>query len=34
MPVARWGKLAITVQSVASLLILGLVIARAVKIFK
>ena len=34
MPLARWGKLAMTVQSVGSLLILGLVIARAVNIFK
>ena len=34
MPLARWAKLAMTVQSVASLLILGLVIARAVNIFK
>jgi hypothetical protein len=34
MPVARWGKLAMTVQSVGSLLVLGLVIARAVNIFK
>jgi uncharacterized membrane protein len=33
MPVARWGKLAMTVQSIASLAILGLVIARAVNIF-
>jgi hypothetical protein len=33
MPLARWGKLAMTVQSVASLMILGLVIARAVNIF-
>ena len=34
MPVARWGKLAMTVQSVGSLTILGLVIARAVNILK
>jgi hypothetical protein len=33
MPLARWGKLAMTIQSVASLAILGLVIARAVNIF-
>jgi uncharacterized membrane protein len=32
MPLARWGKLAMTVQSVASIMILGLVIARAVNI--
>ena len=32
MPLARWGKLAMTVQSVVSLMILGLVIARAVNI--
>ena len=34
MPVARWGKLAMTVQSVGSLTILRLVIARAVNILK
>jgi hypothetical protein len=34
MPLARWAKLAMTVQAVASLMILGLVIARAVNIFK
>jgi hypothetical protein len=34
MPIARWGKLAMTVQSVASLTILGLVIARAVNILQ
>ena len=33
MPLARWGKLAMTVQSIASLATLGLVIARAVNIF-
>jgi hypothetical protein len=33
MPLARWGKLAMTVQSIASLAIRGLVIARAVNIF-
>ena len=32
MPIARWGKLAMSVQSVVSLMILGLVIARAVNI--
>jgi hypothetical protein len=34
MPLARWGKLAMTVQAICSLMILGLVIARAVNIFK
>lgn len=34
MPLARWGKLAMTVQSVCSLMILGLVIARAANILK
>ena len=34
MPMARWAKLAMTVQAVSSLMILGLVIARAVNIFK
>jgi hypothetical protein len=34
MPLARWGKLAMTLQSVVSLMILGLVIARAVNILK
>ena len=34
MPLARWGKLAMTIQAVASLAILGLVIARAVNIFR
>lgn len=34
MPLARWGKLAMTVQALCSLMILGLVIARAVNIFK
>jgi hypothetical protein len=33
MPLARWAKLAMTVQATASLAILGLVIARAVNIF-
>ena len=32
MPLARWGKLTMTVQAVGSLMILGLVIARAVNI--
>jgi hypothetical protein len=34
MPLARWGKLAMTVQSAGSLTILGLVIARAVNILQ
>jgi hypothetical protein len=34
MPIARWGKLAMTVQAVGSIMILGLVIARAVNILK
>jgi uncharacterized membrane protein len=34
MPLARWAKLAMGLQSVVSLMILGLVIARAVNIFK
>ena len=34
MPLARWAKLAMTVQAVSSLMILGLVIARAVNILK
>ena len=34
MPLARWAKLAMTVQAIGSLAILGLVIARAVNIFK
>jgi hypothetical protein len=33
MPLAPWAKLAMTVQSVTSLAILGLVIARAVNVF-
>jgi hypothetical protein len=32
MPLARWAKLAMTVQAVSSLMILGLVVARAVNI--
>jgi uncharacterized membrane protein len=34
MPLARWAKLAMTVQAVGSLMILGLVIARAVNILQ
>jgi hypothetical protein len=34
MPLTRWAKLAMTVQAVSSLMILGLVIARAVNILK
>jgi len=34
MPLARWAKLAMAVEAVASLIILGLVIARAVNILK
>jgi uncharacterized membrane protein len=34
MPLAPWAKLAMTVQSLISLIILGLVIARAVNVFK
>ena len=34
MPLARWGKLAMTVQAVGSIMVLGLVIARAVNILK
>jgi hypothetical protein len=34
MPLARWGKLAMTLQAAGSLAVLGLVIARAVNIFK
>ena len=33
MPMAPWAKVAMTVQSVISLAILGLVIARAVNVF-
>jgi hypothetical protein len=33
MPLAPWAKSAMTVQSLVSLLILGLVIARAVNVF-
>jgi hypothetical protein len=34
MPIAQWAKLAMGIQSIASLLILGLVIARAVNVLK
>jgi len=34
MPLARWAKLAMTVQALGSLFILGLVIARAVNILQ
>ena len=34
MPLARWAKLAMALEAVASLLILGLVVARAVNILK
>jgi uncharacterized membrane protein len=34
LPLARWAKLAMSVQAVISLAIIGLVIARAVNIFK
>lgn len=34
MPLTRWGKLAMTVQAAASLAVLGLVVARAVNIFR
>ncbi|MGD0313116.1 MAG: hypothetical protein ABSC90_11700 [Acidimicrobiales bacterium] len=34
MPLARWAKLAMAIQAASSLVILGLVIARAVNIFK
>jgi hypothetical protein len=33
MPLAPWAKIAMTVQAVVSLGILGLVIARAVNVF-
>jgi hypothetical protein len=33
MPLVPWAKLAMTVQAVISLAILGLVIARAVNVF-
>ncbi len=34
MPLAPWAKLAMGIQSIASLALLGLVIARAVNVFK
>lgn len=34
MPLARWAKLAMTLQATGSLAVLGLVVARAVNIFK
>ena len=34
MPLAHWAKLAMGIQSIASLSLIGLVIARAVNIFK
>ncbi len=34
MPLARWAKLAMAVQATVSLMVLGLVIARAVNILK
>jgi uncharacterized membrane protein len=34
MPIARWAKMAMGVQSITSLLVLGLVIARAVNVLK
>ncbi len=34
MPLARWAKLAMAVQATASLIVLGLVVARAVNILK
>ncbi len=34
MPLAHWAKLAMGIQSIASLAVIGLVIARAVNIFK
>jgi hypothetical protein len=33
MPLARWAKLAMAIEAVISLAILGLVIARAVNVF-
>ena len=33
MPIAPWAKIAMTVQAVVSIAILGLVIARAVNVF-
>lgn len=34
MPLSRWAKLAMSVQAAGSIIILGLVIARAVNILK
>jgi hypothetical protein len=34
MPLARWAKLAMTVQSLISVTVIGLVIARAVNVFQ
>jgi uncharacterized membrane protein len=34
MPLAHWAKLAMAIQSIASLAVIGLVVARAVNIFK
>jgi hypothetical protein len=34
MPLARWSKLAMTIQATGSLAVLGLVVARAVNIFR
>ncbi len=34
MPIARWAKLAMSVQAICSIIVLGLVIARAVNILK
>ena len=34
MPLAAWAKMAMTVQSVISLVVLGLVVARAVNVFR
>ena len=34
MPLARWSKLAMTIQAIGSLAVLGLVVARAVNILK
>lgn len=33
MPLARWAKLAMTLQSLISVTVIGLVIARAVNVF-
>jgi hypothetical protein len=34
MPLARWCKLSMIIQAIGSLAVLGLVVARAVNIFK